>query len=121
MPKPKTEIVKQNGFDPSRIGDVVRRLREARGMTQYRLAQVADVSKQAVTNLEKGEIVPSLPILYKVAGVLDIDLGDMIRTAYQDPSDEPPLAVAEGMRLLSEMGEGKRQLAVRLLREIAKP
>lgn len=121
MPKPKTDTVRQNGFDPSRIGDVVRRLREARGMSQYRLAQDADVSKQAVTNLESGDIVPSLPTLYKVAGVLGIDLADMIRTAYQDPADEPSLIVAEDVQLLSTMGDGKRELAVRLLREIAKP
>jgi transcriptional regulator with XRE-family HTH domain len=121
MPKPKTEIVRQNGFDPSRIADVVRRLREGRGMSQYRLAQDADVSKQAVTNLENGEIVPSLSTLYKVAGVLGIDLADMIRTAYQDPATKPSLVVAEGAHLLSGMGDVKRELALRLLREIAKP
>jgi len=90
-------------------------------MSQYRLAMDAEVSKQAVTNLENGEIVPSLPTLCKVAGVLGIDLAEMIRTAYQAPGHEPPLAIAEGTQLLLEMGDGKRELAVRLLREIAKP
>jgi len=121
MAKPKKDDVKRNGFDPSRIGSVVRRLREARGMSQYRLAQDAGVSKQAITNMEIGEIVPSLPTLYKVAGVLGIDLAEMIRTAYQDRGEDPPLTVAEGAQLLTTMADEKRELAIRLLREIAKP
>lgn len=47
--------------------DEIRRLRQARGITQARLADRLGVSKQSVSNWENNNIQPSVELLEKLA------------------------------------------------------
>ena len=61
------------------LGETVRSTRIKRGLTQARLARLADVSRRHLAALEKGANV-SINVLQKVASVLDlseINLGEL--------------------------------------------
>jgi transcriptional regulator with XRE-family HTH domain len=61
------------------LGETVRSTRIKRGLTQARLARLADVSRRHLAALEKGANV-SINVLQKVAAVLDlseINLGEL--------------------------------------------
>jgi transcriptional regulator with XRE-family HTH domain len=61
------------------LGEIVRSTRIKRGLTQARLARLADVSRRHLAALEKGANV-SINVLQKVAAVLElteIDLGEL--------------------------------------------
>lgn len=45
----------------------VRRMREARGLSQGQLAQVLQVSRQTVNAIETGRYLPSLPLAFAIA------------------------------------------------------
>ncbi len=45
----------------------VRRLREAKGLSQGELASELDVSRQTINSIEVGRYVPSLPLALKLA------------------------------------------------------
>jgi Predicted transcriptional regulators len=53
------------------IGPKVYALRRERGMTLQQLAHVADVSAAAVHKVERGDMVPTVTTLLKIAGALD--------------------------------------------------
>ncbi len=56
-----------------KLGDVVRELREARGLTQAQLAEKAQVALSYVTVIEAGQRgSPSRQILYRLARALDV-------------------------------------------------
>ena len=55
------------------LGEVVRELREARGLTQAQLAEKAQVALSLVLSLEVGsQTSPSRQILYRLARALDV-------------------------------------------------
>ncbi len=49
------------------LGEQIRKLRRARGISQVQLAEKLWVSKQAVSNWENNNIMPSVEILIKLA------------------------------------------------------
>lgn len=49
------------------------RLRQARGLSQQRLAELLSVTRQAVSNWERGQTVPDLGTLDRLCQVLEVD------------------------------------------------
>jgi transcriptional regulator with XRE-family HTH domain len=56
----------------------LRRLREARGLSQQRMAQLAGVPRPTWASLETGTANPTLAVLNKVAGALNVSIEEMI-------------------------------------------
>ncbi len=55
-----------------RFGEVVRALREARGWSQEKLAERADLNRSYLGEIERGQAQPSLITVAKLADALDI-------------------------------------------------
>ena len=63
------------------LREVIKRLREAQGLTQVDLAAAAKVERSYVVKLESGDKAnPSLAVLQRLAGALDVPLARL--TAY---------------------------------------
>ena len=60
---------------PETFGQVVARLRQAGGMTRYRLAKSAGMSAVHLARLEDGKQQPGLAVARKVARALGVSLG----------------------------------------------
>ncbi|NMI01332.1 helix-turn-helix domain-containing protein [Pseudonocardia acidicola] len=71
------------------IGPKVRALRRERGMTLQQLAHAADVSAAAVHKVERGEMVPTITTLLKIAGALGTPIGHFV----SEDAPAAPLAV----------------------------
>ena len=74
-------------FDPNSfmnsLGQTVRAARKAAGLTQLELAELAEIGKSAVFDVEKGKVNVQLSTLLKVLRVLHIELN------VQSPIDVP--------------------------------
>ncbi len=68
------------------IGERVRQLREAAGMSQYQLAKLAGVLGSSLSRIEKGERDPSWTTVVKLARALGAPLTEFDL----DPPDDPP-------------------------------
>jgi HTH-type transcriptional regulator / antitoxin HipB len=66
------------GHDEARqaflIGQAVRERRLALGLSQTELADRAGMTQPALSRLEAGGVVPTLPVLDRIAAALDADL-----------------------------------------------
>jgi transcriptional regulator with XRE-family HTH domain len=60
---------------------VLRREREAKGLTQERLAQKAGVARQYVGMIERGERTPTFDVGYGLAKALGVTLSALVRDA----------------------------------------
>ncbi len=50
-----------------RVTNVVRQLRESRGLSQGQLAEELHVSRQTINAIETGRYLPSLPLAFAIA------------------------------------------------------
>lgn len=62
-----------------KLGSRIKALRNARNFTQEYVADKIGVSRQKYARIEKGENNITLDILSKIAGVLDVTVGDITR------------------------------------------
>lgn len=58
---------------PLRVAAVVKENREAKGLTQEKLAELIGTSTGFIGQLERGLTLPSVPVLAKLIDVLGID------------------------------------------------
>jgi transcriptional regulator with XRE-family HTH domain len=63
-------------------------LREAAGVSQYRLAQLSGITKQTISNLERGETSPSWETVQLLAKALGVSCEEFVSEDVQPP--EPP-------------------------------
>jgi transcriptional regulator with XRE-family HTH domain len=63
------------------LGEEVRALRKAHGLSQIALAHEADVHPNVVGRLERGEYNPTVSLLLLLAGPLEIKLSELIAGA----------------------------------------
>src|SRR4051812_27983004 len=70
------------------IGPKVRALRRERGLTLQQLAHAADVSAASVHKVERGDMVPTVTTLLKIAGALEVPIRHFV-----EDSEAGPLSV----------------------------
>ena len=58
----------------TRIGAVLRDRRHDQGLTLWDVSHRSEVSKSFVSQVERGETIPSVPTLYRIASALNLSL-----------------------------------------------
>jgi transcriptional regulator with XRE-family HTH domain len=61
-----------------RFGDALRSLRKERELSQEALAERAGMAADYLGFVERGDNVPTLTVILKLAKALDIDAGDLL-------------------------------------------
>lgn len=61
-----------------KIGIIIRVARLDKKISQEKLAELADVNRNTIGSIERGEISPTIETLYKIASALNIELHDMV-------------------------------------------
>lgn len=64
-----------------RFGVTVRRLRQARGWSQERLAERAELDRSYMGEIERALVTPSLATAAKLAAALELPLSQLIERA----------------------------------------
>ncbi len=60
------------------VGKTISKHRKALGMTQADLAELLNMSNDAISRLERGNIVPSVIRLFELAEIFDCDVEDLL-------------------------------------------
>jgi transcriptional regulator with XRE-family HTH domain len=81
--------------------DELRRIRNERGLSQQRLAEIADVDKVTIVHIEGGKVSPRVETLEKLARALEVEMADLF------PKAQAPLPLEGDERGL----ESERQAA----------
>lgn len=61
------------------IGHEIRRYREARGLSQRRLAELAGTTQASIAHIEGGQANPTLGLVERLAHALGMDLAVVLR------------------------------------------
>ena len=101
---------------PKLFGQRLRSLRQARGLTQERLGELADLNYKYLGSVERGERNPSLLVLERIAIALEVELSDLFRFAHEETS---PKALRTSLdHLLATANVEQLQMACKLLRAL---
>lgn len=63
------------------VGRNVRRIRQRRGLTQERFAEISGFSQQYISSLEQGKRNPTVVTLYELATALGVSHMELVRPA----------------------------------------
>ena len=63
---------------PGHLAANVKQLRDARGATQQQMAKLAGLPRATWANLESGSANPTLSVLHRVAGALQVSLEELL-------------------------------------------
>ncbi|WP_020404183.1 helix-turn-helix domain-containing protein [Gracilimonas tropica] len=66
------------------VAVVVRKLREQKKYSQEHLAAEADLSRSMIDKIERRKRLPSLPVILKIAGALNIKASEIIAKIEQE-------------------------------------
>jgi transcriptional regulator with XRE-family HTH domain len=66
------------GLTPKKMGARIRKVPEAKGLSQYALAKDAGVSREHVRRLEAGESDPTIGMLQRLAKALGVPLTELL-------------------------------------------
>ncbi|RMF00384.1 MAG: XRE family transcriptional regulator [Alphaproteobacteria bacterium] len=73
-------------IEMEQFADRLRELREARGLTQARLAELLEVSPRVYNRWETGAAAPRLDTVVKLADILEVSLDELVgRTEPEEP------------------------------------
>ena len=56
------------------IGEIIKKRRKELGITQPRLAEIAEISPNTLYKIERGQTNPSLLVLQKISDVLGMEI-----------------------------------------------
>lgn len=74
-----------------RFGEVLRDLRKQRGLSQEKLAELANLHDRHISFIERGLRKPSIVIVFQLAKALNIEASELIRMVekrIQQPEEE---------------------------------
>ncbi len=108
-----------------RVGELIRRLRDAKGITQMELAERVGLSYQQIQKYEKGRSSISLSRLRQIAHALDVPISEFFEkddyvaeptSSYQGLSEEERRLLKFWQRL---KGKKIKKLILQLIKEFA--
>ena len=101
------------------IGQRVAKARKDRGWTQEALAEAVGIEPVSLSRLETGDRALSLSTLARIAEVVGVGLGDLLDTGRELPDAPHGPDDAEVLRAFQGMSRTRRQLLLRLARELS--
>jgi transcriptional regulator with XRE-family HTH domain len=69
-----------NKSSGNKLAEIVKKLREEKGLSQEKLARLADVSNNTIVNIEAGkQNNPTIETLKRIAKALEISVDELIK------------------------------------------
>ena len=100
------------------VGQRVAQARRDRGFTQEQLAEAVGIEAVSLSRLETGDRALSLSTLARISDALGVGLGDLLDIQRAIPVSDHAPDEAELLRLFGKLPENKRDIVLRLVRDL---
>ncbi len=94
----------------AQLGERLRELRQAQGMSQGRLAELAAVTKSFVSQLERGKAMPSVTTIRRLTNALGLTLANLFAELPESQPHHPIVVRAEHRRTIATPGRNVQLL-----------
>lgn len=93
-----------------KLGERIKEIRKAKGLTQEQLAELVDIEQKHVSRLELGKNAPTIDRLEKIAAALNVPMGSFFDSGNQEANAE---RAAKIERMVSELNEDYRRIILK--------
>ena len=100
-------------MDYFEIGQRIRKIRKARGLSQEQLAELIGISTTHMSHIETANTKLSLPVFVEIANILEVQTDALL---YDEPKDSVSTAICE----ISDVLEACDAKQARIITEIVK-
>lgn len=97
-----------------KIGMMIAKKRKAKHLTQAILAEKLDISVDAISKMERGQILPSVARLNELATILDCETAEFLTQSSPVLSDQ----VRRLTELLAPLDESQREELIQIIEQI---
>lgn len=96
------------------LGMRIKEIRQSRKMSQDKLSEKLGIDPKYLSRIEVGKATPSLDLLMKTAGFLDIDLKELFEfTHFEKAAEKNHIEM-----LLKRLSEEQRKLVIKLIKAV---
>ena len=88
-------------MDAKKIGDLIKKLRKQKGLSQYKLAEALFVDRTAVTKWENGKTIPSVDMLLMISNYFNISIGELVYGSLKNNENDEKIKKYPAELLLS--------------------
>ncbi len=74
-------------LDAKKVGESIRKMRESRHLTQEVLSGLADLDRTHYSKIERGQRLPTLETIFKIAQALEISPSELVHTIETDQTE----------------------------------
>ena len=75
-------------MDSKLIGKVIQEYRKKSGLSQEVLSGLADLDRTHYSKIERGERIPTIATLFKIAHAIEVSPADIIKTIEERTNDK---------------------------------
>ncbi len=124
-PPSQTPAGSGTGPDQFHLGERIRRLRNAYGMSQRELAKLAGVTNGAISMIEQNRVSPSVASLKKILEAFGLTLAEFFAHDFENAevffraADMPQ--IADGLVVLRQVGANVSNRKLQVLHEVYAP
>lgn len=97
------------------VGARVKQAREAKKLSQLRLAEILDVSPSYLSNIEKGKQNMSIMMLFKLCNALDVPADWLLRN---NSPESTAITISEISGLLDDCSPSEREAIVEMVQSM---
>jgi transcriptional regulator with XRE-family HTH domain len=100
-----------------KIGNLLKKLRSEKGLTQEQLAEILNVSNRTVSRWETGSNMPDISLLVEIADFYDISIPEIING--ERKSEKMNEEVKEVAKTMSDYARAEKEAIVKNIRIIS--
>lgn len=104
-------------MDQKKIGNLLKKLRSEKGLTQEQLAEILNVSNRTVSRWETGSNMPDISLLVEIADLYDISIPEIING--ERKSEKMNEEVKEVAETMSDYARAEKEAIVKNIRIIS--
>ena len=83
-------------------GNTIKELRNKKGYTQKKLAEIINVSDKTISKWEKGLSVPDADMLIKIADIFEVSVSELLGAKIDERKEQDVNAVADQLMRVNE-------------------
>lgn len=102
-------------FMPLNIGDNIKRIREAKGLSQKELITAIGMGAPMYSRIETGKTEPSLSTLEKIAKALGVKLAELLSDEELHEVNSHSSTIMEKVRLIESLSEEEQKTLFNIL------
>lgn len=107
-------------MDQKKIGNLLKKLRSEKGLTQEQLAEILNVSNRTVSRWETGSNMPDISLLVEIADFYDISIPEIINGERKsEKMNDEVKEVKEVAKTMSDYARAEKEAIVKNIRIIS--